>query len=351
MMSNWFKKDCPAELSAWESAWKRLGHYAVSVPRVYALRPGSRASAELESQLERCEGLLKLAETPRELDRAGVMLQNVTEQHAKCQQEEVETLIDGLSKSIRILVTQIADSGETHESSVDDLESVETQLRQATESESLQETKALLSEAIQSVGRVVEKQVQIYESLRSKSEEATVFLSQELKKVEQQGRTDALTRIGNRVSFDFYSAGIQSKVQAGDGPFSMATFDLDGFKQINDTYGHATGDEALLSFAERLRQSLGDRAFLARFGGDEFVAISNIPQEKLESRCRRLSESMAKRPTVLVVQGKTHTVPLGASFGVSEFQKDRPVAESLSIADQRMYAHKKASKEGSRKAA
>jgi diguanylate cyclase (GGDEF)-like protein len=345
MISQWFKKKGPAELTTWESAWKKLGYHAVSVPRIYTLSPGTKESAFLETELERCERLLMMAESPRDLDRAGVMLQDVTERHAKSQQNQVDTLIDGLSNSIRLLVNQISETGEKHESSLDDLASVEVRLRQATEAPTLDQTKAHLADAIRSVGRVVERQAQVFESLREQSESAKNFLAQELKKAEEQGRTDALTRIGNRVSFDFYSAGIQSKVQSGEGPFSLANFDLDGFKAINDTHGHAVGDEALLSFAERLRQSLGDKAFLARFGGDEFVAIVAMEEDVLLGRCKRLAESMDKRPTVLVSQGKSYTVQLGASYGVCQLSAQRPLAESMSLADQRMYAFKKERKE------
>ncbi len=345
MIFKWFKNSVPRQLSTWESAWKKLGYFAVSVPRIYTLSPGSKESTLLESELERCERLLLQAETPRDLDRAGVVLQDVTERHAKAQQQQVDTLIDGLSNSIRLLVSQISDTAEKNESSLDDLATVESRLRQATEAPSLDQTKVLLSDAIRSVGRVVERQVQVFENLRERSEAAKNFLTQELERAEEQGRTDALTRIGNRVSFDFYSAGIQSKVQSGEGPYSVATFDLDGFKQINDEFGHAVGDEALLSFAERLRQALGERAFLARFGGDEFVAIAALEEETLAGRCRRLSESMDKRPTSLVSQGKAFVVSLGASFGVSLLETNRTLSESMSLADQKMYAHKRLRKE------
>jgi diguanylate cyclase (GGDEF)-like protein len=64
-----------------------------------------------------------------------------------------------------------------------------------------------------------------------------------------------------------------------DGPVAVLFTDLDRLKSVNDQFGHTAGDELIAQFAERLRESIGDAAFLARQGGDEFVIVPNEPME------------------------------------------------------------------------
>jgi diguanylate cyclase (GGDEF)-like protein/PAS domain S-box-containing protein len=88
--------------------------------------------------------------------------------------------------------------------------------------------------------------------------------------LEQAAQQDSLTRLPNRYAFYEWFDGTLAK----DGLRGKLFFiDLDGFKEVNDRYGHETGDKLLVQVADQLRESLGDIAFLARYGGDEFVAF------------------------------------------------------------------------------
>ena len=115
--------------------------------------------------------------------------------------------------------------------------------------------------------------------------------------------------------------------------------DLDGFKAINDTHGHAAGDEALREVARRLRRCVRERDLVARLGGDEFVVVltdlggrSGAVQDSME----RIREALAEP----IAFDGAH-LGLGAAIGVATFPADGGNApDLLAHADRGMYAAK-----------
>ena len=120
--------------------------------------------------------------------------------------------------------------------------------------------------------------------------------------------------------------------------------DLNGFKKINDTYGHEAGDEVLTVVARRLQAAVRESDTVARLAGDEFVLVlSNQPSLHFAMRMvERISVAIAKPATI----GGVH-IPVGASLGVSIYPHDGSTAlELVRAADAAMY-HAKASKDPS----
>ena len=104
---------------------------------------------------------------------------------------------------------------------------------------------------------------------------------------------DYLTGAFNRRQLEGY---LRDKVQnsAAKEPFSAILIDLDGFKIINDRYGHHTGDEALKDTVSILRKSLRQRDFIARFGGDEFIIVMDVDnREALNQTIERILKNVA----------------------------------------------------------
>ena len=113
--------------------------------------------------------------------------------------------------------------------------------------------------------------------------------------------------------------------------------DLDGFKHINDTLGHAVGDEALRSFAAAIRTIGRDGDLHGRLGGDEFVIAAVLPSSAAAlgvwtSRLRRAAS------TTVTVRSRLHDVR--ASVGVAAFTTSTTPDEALSAADAAMYLDK-----------
>lgn len=114
-------------------------------------------------------------------------------------------------------------------------------------------------------------------------------------------------------------------------PVCVASMDLDGLKETNDTLGHKAGDEYLKSAAEALRASSRETDLLARFGGDEFQAfLVNTTPEHAEVWKKRVAEELEKRG-------------VKASIGISSVDL-KNVEDSIHIADEKMYEEKRGKK-------
>ncbi len=149
---------------------------------------------------------------------------------------------------------------------------------------------------------------------------------------------DPLSGLPNRTSFmDRLNAEIAAAGARGE-RFALLSFDLDRFKEVNDIFGHAAGDAALVEIAQRLNALRRPREFLARLGGDEFVAIlSSVdkPQDMIDFAERILGAVCAP----LGVEG--NELQLGASLGISIYPDDATTAaDLLANSDLAMYRAK-----------
>lgn len=130
---------------------------------------------------------------------------------------------------------------------------------------------------------------------------------------------------------------IQQAHVRGD-PFGLIYFDLDGFKNINDSFGHRIGDEYLQRIAERIKSQLRGQDKLARIGGDEFAVLVPLVRHRttLEEIVSRLQASLHDP---IVIAG--NVLRSSASFGLAMYPQDGTNRETLlDVADQAMYSSK-----------
>ncbi len=107
---------------------------------------------------------------------------------------------------------------------------------------------------------------------------------------------------------------------------ALLHLDLDNFKEINDIWGHGTGDRMLLELAERLRKILNDQGRMGRLGGDEFLIMMQAPQVK-DAACRMASALCAALDAPVDLEG--HEVRVTSSVGISLFPEDGETAEDM----------------------
>lgn len=157
--------------------------------------------------------------------------------------------------------------------------------------------------------------------------------------VEHLAWHDALTGLPNRNLFFKTLDELVGRARTEGGTFSLAVVDLDGFKQVNDTYGHDAGDALLLQVADRFRRTVRQEDMVARTGGDEFILL--FPDSDVES-CRAVCDRMVQelRGEYLVLGQR---VRIGASMGVARFPQDaNEIVELTRKADKSMYLAKRA---------
>jgi len=148
--------------------------------------------------------------------------------------------------------------------------------------------------------------------------------------------TDPLTGLANRRALDERIAALLTK--GGEAPsFKLVLIDLDGFKPVNDRFGHGFGDKLLCSVAERLRESVGDDGLVVRQGGDEF-AVLLPPHSPLHDA------PIADRLLIALVRPhmiEGIPISVGASVGMAQWPADGEDADSLfDHADRALYLAK-----------
>ncbi|UXD87925.1 GGDEF domain-containing protein [Thalassolituus hydrocarboniclasticus] len=151
--------------------------------------------------------------------------------------------------------------------------------------------------------------------------------------------TDALTRLNNRRAFFKLGEQVLKEAQRFGRPTSIIMFDLDHFKQINDTWGHSAGDAVLQRVATLAEATIRNADILARIGGEEFAILlpqTDMPQARiLAERIRQTLDS-----DTLLINGTD--IHVQASFGISscEHCDDLTLAGLLNIADEQLYLSK-----------
>ena len=161
---------------------------------------------------------------------------------------------------------------------------------------------------------------------------------QEKEKIEEQlrtlSRTDPLTKIDNRYRFNETLDEEIRRVNRYEGSLSIIMFDIDHFKQINDTYGHDIGDKVLVKIAHLVENMIRDIDRFARWGGEEFIIL--IPNNDVEG-----ATMLAERIRAAIEESGIPPVKeLTASFGVVEYRQNEEKTSLLKRVDEALYAAK-----------
>ena len=157
-------------------------------------------------------------------------------------------------------------------------------------------------------------------------------------RLHQLAHYDALTGLPNRTSFEDRCNKALNRAARHGTQLALLFIDLDGFKAVNDTYGHAVGDVLLQTVADRITTCLRDKDIITRMGGDEFIALLEdiTGPENAILAARKLLEALSKKAPC-----GGHEVSVSASIGISFYPSDAHDVETLlTHADIAMYAAK-----------
>ncbi len=168
-------------------------------------------------------------------------------------------------------------------------------------------------------------------------------LRKRIKKLKRLAGTCGLTKLLNRRSFDRVlsqevARAHRERKSGESGALSLSILDVDHFKAINDTYGHAVGDAVLQGLGKLLRDNSRTSDIIARVGGEEFSII--MPDTHLEGASEHMEHlrKIIKNQTMVVVGGIK--LRITASIGVVEIKDDDDMRSFFAFADEAMYGAK-----------
>ena len=169
-------------------------------------------------------------------------------------------------------------------------------------------------------------------------------LEESRRELERLVRVDALTGAANRRQFDERLGLALKRLQRHGTPVALLCMDIDYFKRINDSHGHAAGDEVLQRYARRLAGAVRDTDLVARLGGDEFVVV-------VESAAPGAAEAVAQK----VVEASREAIDVGGvpllvttSIGIAYATRHMDAVTLVAQADAALYAAKEAGRDGYR---
>ncbi len=226
-------------------------------------------------------------------------------------------------------------------------EKLETSARQIEQAKSLSEIAPVLKDVVRATRGMAQDSKESRDELQDMRERAhakdveLAKLHQELDRVSSQARHDTLTGALNRKGLDEVLEREMSTVKRKETPLCMALLDIDNFKKINDTLGHATGDAALAHLATVARECMRPQDTLARYGGEEFVIL--LPDTVLDKGVEAMTRLQRELTRRFFLSG-TEKILITFSAGVAQLATGESGTDAIKRADQAMYLAKRAGK-------
>ncbi|HED32768.1 MAG TPA: GGDEF domain-containing protein [Gammaproteobacteria bacterium] len=168
-------------------------------------------------------------------------------------------------------------------------------------------------------------------------EQEAQALKKEVIEKNKQAMFDALTAIPNRLAYEKKIEEEISRWKRFKNPLSLAIWDIDFFKKVNDTYGHKAGDKVLKTVAQLLNKRIRSTDFLARYGGEEFVML--LPGTRQEETLRLVNE-LRQQVESCGFHYHGDSVKITVSCGISCFNDNDSLAQVFDRADQALYRAK-----------
>ena len=173
---------------------------------------------------------------------------------------------------------------------------------------------------------------------------ARAYFNEKLKLMDEEGSLyymanfDELTGLANRHRLNEFLESEILRAKRNKTHFSLLFIDIDAFKPINDQYGHSVGDSVLVQISNKLSSHLRENELLARYGGDEFILVSN--QSLTKNNEGHLIDRLVHEFDLPVKIGK-NSIKVSLSVGVATYPDDGKDLQALIlVADERMYENK-----------
>ena len=297
----------------------------------------------VKGQTERLRVSLEEAPSVRSVRAAGKMFAE-TRAHQRALRQERDKARLALKDALQQMLTELDELGD-HTGRFSD--SVSRYVETIASADSLESLAGVVRQMVEE-GRTVQGLVShTRERLREGHERSTELearvrsLESELRRLSDEVSTDVLTEIANRrglmQAFEIESA----RLQRQGGVLSIGLIDVDNFKKLNDTLGHAAGDVALKSLAAHVQAQLRPGDVVARFGGEEFVVLlPGAAVDEAQQTLTRLQRSLSA--SLFMHEGREVFVTFSA--GVTLYRAEEAIETALERADEALYVAKRTGK-------
>ncbi len=256
--------------------------------------------------------------------------------------ESVKEMVESLDGVLDKLSLRLIEMIEKSDSSTSEIQKIKTELELYNEETS--SNFKLAHKKLFTIALALEKNTQSLSSdLKGHNDEVTALsqkihqLESELEAAKQESKEDFLTKLYNKRALDEFLNMKEAEFERYEHNYSIVMFDLDHFKNVNDTFGHEAGDAVLSAFAKILKEEARSVDIVGRFGGEEFMAI--------------LSETDTKGGGVFAEKVRAHVeksrfmykgkrIDVTVSAGVAERMKQPSKQSTINAADKALYKAK-----------
>ena len=295
---------------------------------------GEGPRAELSVQLEGFRSTLSAAHDDERITMATQACLDMCEQvlqTMQTQQGERRTELRRLVALVRDTVQLLVGDGDAFSS---DIGQAATRFHSLLRINDVQQLKQRLLAEVGDLQRLATARQQQWRQTVEMFEARIVTLEKQLVAVQHEAALDAVTGIANRRHFE---AALREALQSTPREFIVAVLDIDDFKTVNDTGGHAAGDAVLQAVAQALKSSVRKHDLVARLGGDEFAILGRtVSLRDAEPRVKSIVASIATIPTQL-----EHPARVSVSCGLAEYCAGDTLESLLRRADQALYEAKR----------
>jgi len=253
---------------------------------------------------------------------------------ARSRQSEQHAELARFVALVRDTVTVLGGEGDDPSTEIKDAADRFTDLLKISD---VSQLKTRLAQEVQHLHHLAEDRQKQWRQATTSFMARVATLERQLAGVREEASLDPLTKVGNRRHFE---AALTDQLRATKRQFVVALFDLDDFKQINDTGGHPMGDRVLQEVARGLKTSVRPEDVVARIGGDEFAVLATgLTLRQAEGRLRAVLTQLA---TSMVGSSKLPRITL--SCGAAECSAGDTMQSLMSRADQALYEAKRKGK-------